>query len=108
MLAALDNNFNTGRAQKKTISKKSNLKVTVKNHFRIAYRKPSKKFIARKFYEKKKYDYLREMLEEVRQRSITGVRNLNPTKVKRMAPTVREKSREEMITNCVKYKRFKF
>ena len=108
MLAALDNNMNTGREQKKTITKHSNTSISIKNHFRIAYRKPTKKFVARKFYNKKSYNYLRDMLESVRQNSNMGQRSSTPTKFKRMAPVTRERTRTEIIEDCVKYKRFKF
>ena len=64
MLAALDNNYNTGRDQKKMITPGKGLKLSVRNYYRVAYRKPTKKFIARKFYNKKDYLYLRTMLAE--------------------------------------------
>jgi len=58
MLVALDNNLNVGREQKKTITRKGQTKIKIKNHFFIAYRKPSEKFVARKMYNKKSYQYL--------------------------------------------------
>ena len=65
MLSAMDNNFNSGRSQKKDRDKKkSGLALTIKHHFRVAYRKPSKKIIARKFYEPKQYMYLRDLMEK--------------------------------------------
>ena len=48
--------------KKTVIKKKSGLALTIKHHFRVAYRKPSKKIIARKFYEPKQYMYLRDMM----------------------------------------------
>ena len=105
MLAALDNNYNTGRSQKKS-TKTTGLRLSVKNHYRIAYRKPSKKYIARKFYEKKSYIYLRNMLSEIRRRSFAGIRSLEKAKRKVMAP--QQYDRKQLITDSVKYKRFKF
>lgn len=106
-LAVLDNNNNTGRIQKRTIASSSKLRLSIKNHYRVAYRKPSKKFIARVCYERKRYNYLREMLKEVQERGIQGVKSTVPTKKKVMAPLDR-KNKFEMIQDCVKYKRFKY
>ena len=103
MLAALDNNKNVGRSQKTiiTVSRKS---IKLKKHFKIAYRKPSHKFVARKFYEKKEYGYLKDMMEATRN---TTAKEINPRKSKRkvMAPVERE-SRKDLIEKCVKYSRF--
>ena len=107
MLAALDNNFNVGREQKRTImKKKSGLGMVVKHHFRIAYRKPNKKIIARKFYAKKSYDYLKDMMKESKKRAHLGIVNQDPTKRKVMAPIERA-PRKELIENSVKFARFK-
>ena len=107
MLACLDNNKNTGREQKKTVTRSSGLKMSVKNHFRIAYLKPTKKFIARKFYEKKSYKYLKVMLDCARNNAAAKIKNKEKTKRKHMAPEERQ-TRESLITQCTKYKRFKF
>ena len=105
MLSALDNNFNVGRDQKTTIvvSRKS---IKVKKHFKIAYRKPSHKFIARKFYNKKEYGYLKNMIEECRKITQQGAKSLRKCKRKVIAPVERD-SRNEYIEKCVKYSRFK-
>ena len=106
MLAVLDNNNNSGRDQKKTVTKKDSMRMSVKSHYRIAYRKPSKKFIARKFYTEKSYGYLRRMLESVQERASSGMKCDRPTKTKNMAPKER-RSRLELIADSTKYKRFK-
>lgn len=107
MLAALDNNHNTGRGQKRTILRSNKGRITVKNHFRIAYRKPMKKFIARKLYERKQYLYLKDMMHEARLRAENGCAyKLIPTKRKHMAPTERD-SRNDLISRSIKYGRFK-
>jgi len=109
ILAALDNNMNVGRVQKKkTITQKGQTKIKIKNHYRIAYRKPSKKFVARKVYNKKSYQYLREMFSEFRRNALVGFRSSTPSKKKRMAPAVRNRSRDEIIEDSLKYKRFKY
>ena len=84
MLAALDNNFNVGRDQKTTIvvSRKSR---KVKKHFKIAYCKRSHKFIVRKFYNKKEYSYLKNMIEECRKITQQGPKSLRKCKRKIMA-----------------------
>lgn len=108
MLAALDNNKNCGRQQKKTVAKKSSgLNLTVKCHYRVNWRKPTKKFRARKVYEKKTYGYMLEMMESVRQRASTGKagRSSSPIKRKIMAPSERPE-RTELIEKLKKYSRF--
>ena len=107
MLAALDNNFNAGRQQKQTVTranKTSGLKI--KSHFRIAYRKPSKKFIARKFYEKKTYSYMKNIMEKAVTRAVENNKCMVPTKRKVMAPDERL-TRAELIVNSLKHARFK-
>ena len=105
MLAGLNNNFNVGRDQKTTIvvSIKS---IKVKKDFKIAYRKPSHKFIARKFYNKKEYSYLKNTIEESRKITQQGAKNLRKCKRKIMAP-IEQDSRKELIEKCVKYYRLK-
>lgn len=81
------------------------MKFTVKYAFRAAYRKPSKKFIAQKFYEK--YNYLRNVLDKIRmQGSNIHQQMRTPVTVKTTEPEEAPK-REELIANCMKYKRFK-
>ena len=107
MLAALDNNMNTGRKQKTTVIKnKTGIGLKIKHHFRIAYRKPNKKIIARKFYDHKEYNYLKVMMETAREYAAAGKGNREATKRKVMAPTERV-PRSETIENSVKYSRFK-
>ena len=104
MLAVLDNNNNTNREHMKTVSR-TKRGIKVKSHYRIAYRKSSKKFIARKFYEKKKYEYLKEMMFEISERALAGNKCIDSTKRKRMAPT--DRNRRELIEKSLKYSRFK-
>ena len=105
MLAALDNNNNTGREQYRTLSA-TEKGLKVKSHFRIAYRKSSKKMIARKFYTRKEYHYLKIMMDEARKNAAVGLRNTCPTKRKIMAPSTRD-SRNDLIAKCQKFSRFK-
>ena len=73
MLAALDNNYNVGRSQKiSIIQSKKKFNVTLKKHFHVAYRKPSKKFIARKVYAKISYQYKKDMMELMRIKAQIG------------------------------------
>jgi len=103
ILAALDNNENTERKQKTTITRKKG-GLTVRKHFTVAYRKPMHKFIARKFYDKKKYDYLKDMLKESRRRGMIGEKIMLPTKRKLIAP--RERDRNDLIAKSLKFSRF--
>ena len=108
MLAALDNNNNAGRKQKMTImTSKKSLGFTVKKHYRVAYRKPSKKFIARKLYEKKTYGFMKEIMSEARRKAELGIKNNAATKRKCMAPSDSRPSRKELIEKQAKYSRFK-
>jgi len=106
MLAALENNHNTGRKQKVTQRKVAASKTVLKSHYRIAYRKPKKKFIARKYYEPKSYNYFFNMKANVQQNVINNKRCLKPSTRKRMAPNEREE-RGTMIRKSLKYSRFK-
>jgi len=103
-LAVFDNNFNAGRSQKHSIKKYQN-KLSVKSHFRISYRKPNKKFVARKFYETKSYAYMNKMLVDCRRNAWKNVKSqVKPNKI-RMAPT--ERDRDGLIRLFHKYSRFK-
>ena len=106
LLAALDNNKNTGREQKRSIIHSENGAIKIKSHFRVAYRKPMKKFIARKFYEKKDYVYLKEMMQKVRAKSAVEKPTKRASKRKIMAPKERD-SRREMINRSITFCRFK-
>ena len=94
-LAALDNNFNSVRELDTTQSGKYK--------FTIAWRKPTKKFIARKVYKKKRYDYLKVMMTSAYKRAELGKRYKS---LKRnMAPTERE-ARKIIIERAKKLSRF--
>ena len=106
MLAALDNKFNACRSQKHSVELvEKGLGVKIKRHFRVAYRKPNKKFIARKSYEEKSYYYLLELMDDIRRRAASGEKDLSETKRVCMAPKKRL-SKEEMVQNCMKFSRF--
>ena len=98
-LAALDNNFNSGRAQD-TI--KSGVDTGGKM-FRIAWRKPAKKYIARKVYQKKRYDYLKIMMSSCYKRAIAGKKRRSLKRV--MAPVERD-SKEAIVERAKKLARF--
>ena len=104
MLAALDHNFNCNRGQKITM-KKVGKKIVLKHHFNIAYRKPTKKFVARKRYEPKKYDYMCKMLQESRKNVVSGTKNMSTPLRKRIAPTQRE-DRNKMVRMSSESSRF--
>ena len=108
LLAALDNNKNCGRKQKQTITpRERGIGLKIKRHYRVAYRKPSKKHIARKFYDAKTYYYMQDIMQRVREKAASGQKRLSPTKRKTMAPPPTERlSRSELIGNCIKYARF--
>lgn len=105
MLAALDNNKNCERRQKQTVTSKTNTKLTFKSHFRVAWRKPSKKFIARKLYDPKNYEYMLDMMQRVKDRAASRKLSKSPTKKRCMAPTNRQ-SKKELIEKATKYTRF--
>ena len=90
-LAALDNNFNAERCQEG------------KERYKIAWRKPTKKLIARKVYPKKRYDYLRIMLSSVYKRAEKGKKRHSRKRV--MAPVERD-NRENIIELRKKLARF--
>ena len=69
-LTALDNNFNTWRTQ--DVIKFGEHAGTPR--YKVAWRKPSKKFIARKVYQKKCYDYLGIMMTSVHKKATFGIR----------------------------------
>ena len=108
MLTALDNNYNASRQQKVTLlptSKPNSLKI--KRHFRMAYRKPSHKFIARKVYEKKNYEFKKEIMARSRERASLGLKNVAPKKRKCMSASIERPSRSDLIEQHTKYSRFK-
>jgi len=100
MLACLENNFNTNRGQKTTLRRDATGTVKIKSHFRVAYRKPKKQFIARKFYNPKKYEYMKEMKEEARKNARIMNKFSEKSKLKRMAPV--ERNRNELISKSLK------
>ena len=105
MLAALDNNKNCDRKQKQTITSNTNNKVTFKSHFRVAWRKPSKKYIARRFYDPKNYDYLLDMMQRVKDRAAARQLSKSPTKKRCMAPS-NGPDKKELIEKATKHTRF--
>lgn len=78
--------------------------TVLKSNYRIAYRKATKNFIARKFYEKN-YSYLKAMMMSIRKQAMMGDKCLIPSKRKHMAPVDRDKNK--LIENSIKFSRFK-
>ena len=72
MLAALDNNYNAQRKQETTASGN-------KRH-KIAYRKVSTKFVAKKVLVKKDYGYMKKMLKRAIKLAQLKKKRLRPTK----------------------------
>lgn len=107
MLAALDNNFNTERKQKVSKVTSSILSLKVRKHFRVAYRKPSKKFIARKVYEKKSYQFKKDIMTRTMEKAAAGLECLAATKRKTMAPMQDRPSKSFLIEQYAKHSRFK-
>jgi len=105
ILAILNNNHNVGR-KKQTSLTTSGEKLILKQHYRIAYRKPSKKIIARKFYEPKQFDYFHDMVHSCRYNVSMQIKNTSPPLRKRMAPVERD-SRNKYIKLSVQRSRFK-
>ena len=105
MLACLENNKNCKRSQKVTLQRSEEGQIKIKSHFRIAYRKPKKQFIARKFYNPKEYMYMLEMRNHIRRREANNIKCTDPTIRKRMAPT--ERNRKDLIRKSLKYSRFR-
>lgn len=98
-LAALDNNFNSERAQDIIQSGHD----VGKYKYKIAWRKPTKKFIARKVFQKKRYDYFKIMMTSIHKRAVTGRKRKSRKRF--MAPSDRE-SREEIIERGQKLSRY--
>ena len=99
-LAALDNNFNSERRQALIQSGGEVGKL----RYKIAWRKPTKKLIARKVYAKKRYDYLKIMMTGTYKRAQKGERHRSRKRV--MAPAERP-CREDIIEKTKKLSRFK-
>ena len=91
-LAVLDNNFNSVREQDTSQSGKYK--------FAIAWRKPTKKFIARKVYKKKRYNYMKVMMSSTYKRAELGERRKSLKRV--MAPKERD-TRETIIERAKNY-----
>ena len=91
MLACLENNTNANRKQKVSIKKSKKGGFTVKSHFRVAYRKPKKAFIARKFYNPKKYDFMKDVVLQCREKGTSGIKHRVKPQKKRMAPVERDR-----------------
>ena len=104
ILAVLDNNYNAGREQKTTVKTRGN-KTIIKQAYRIAYRKPTKKVIPRKFYEPKSYGYLNDMVKKSRSYVAAGHKNISTPLKKRLAPTERY-SRNKLIRLSIQRSRF--
>lgn len=94
-LAALDNNFNSGRSQATDLAGNA--------RFKIAWRKSTKKLVARKIYAKKRYDYLKVMLSSVYKRAERRKRGKSRKRV--MAPKDRD-DRDDIIARGKKMSRF--
>ena len=98
-LAALDNNFNSERMHD-TVQTGVN---AGEFKYKIAWRKPTKRFIAQKVYEKKRYDYLKVMLGSVYKRAEKGGKRKSRKRI--MAPSERD-SREDIVNKTKKLSRF--
>ena len=111
MLSALDNNFNAGREQKHTVvqdegkKEKTDLTLTLKLHYYTAWRKSDKKFIARKVYNEKSYDYLLELMHNIRSKAAINDKDTSETKKTFMAPKKRL-SKGKLIKDRIKFSRF--
>ena len=95
-LAALDNNVNSERNQE-SIKSGENI---VKYKYKIAWRKPTKKLIARKVYQKKSYENFKVMMKSVAKRASKGKQN-RKSRNEFMAPSQRD-DREVIIERTKK------
>ena len=98
-LTALDNNFNTWRTQDVIKSGED----AGKPMYKVAWRKPSKTFIAWRVYQKKHYEYLGIMMNSVHKKATFGVRRKSAKQV--MAP-VERCERQEIIERAKEFARF--
>ena len=98
-LAALDHNFNACRQQDK-VKRGENIG---QYRYKIAWRKPTKKLVARKVYTKKRYDYLKVMMSSVFKRAKGGKKRKSLKRV--MAPSERD-DRDVIIARTKKLSRF--
>ena len=98
-LAALDHNFNANRSQALIQSGEE----IGKPRYKIAWRKPTQKLIARKVFTKKRYDYLKVMMSSVYKRA--QLRNKRKSNKRYMAPIERD-SRDIIIERAKKMARF--
>ena len=98
-LTTLDNNFNCERLQD-TIRTGVN---AGKYKYKIAWRKPTQKLIARKVYTAKRYDYLKVMMSSIYKR----IEQVGKRKSRKrfMAPSERD-DRENIIEKTKKLSRF--
>ena len=99
-LTALDHNFNSNR-EHDVINSGENIGCS---KYKIAWRKPSKKFIARKVYKKKNYDYLKIMMSSVFKR-VEKEKKGRISRKRIMAPPDRDK--DFIIERTEKLSRFK-
>ncbi|XP_047136733.2 uncharacterized protein LOC124813552 [Hydra vulgaris] len=97
LLAALDHNFNAGRFF--ALDCNGDVK------YRVAWRKASKKFIARKVKKHKRYDYLLIMKKSVFKRAETGAQRTSKKRV--TAPTPIE-TKNNLIARSKKVARFSY
>ena len=102
MLAALDNNYNAQREQATSLKDKK--------RYKIAYRKVTKKFVARKVLVKKNYSYMQDMLKSSLKRADMGKKRSKPTKRAFMSLKQEEQEErrpgEETIESTCKHSRF--
>ena len=103
MLAALDNNFNCGREHLCEITE-SGEKLRLKFKYTISWRKPTKKFVARKDFKKKDWSYMKDMLSDAARRASVGKKGIQAAKRKVMAPI--ERDRSDIVARGLKYARF--
>ena len=102
-LAAMDTNANVNGNQAVVRSSEDRTKIG-KHRFKIAWRKATKKRVARIVYEPKNYTYLRKGFLSVYKRAEFGKKK-KPAKKRIMAPE-NEDTKEEIIEWRLKYSRF--
>lgn len=95
-LTALENNFNADRGVE--------LLPNGETKYKIAWRKPTHKYIARKVYKKKRYDYLCIMKYSVYKRAANCERHISRKRV--MAPGMVCGQRNEIVSRAKKLARF--
>ena len=104
-LEALDTNNNVSRSQAVVSESSSDESTIGKKRFKIAWKKATKKRVARIVYEPKSYNYLKKRMLSVYKRAEFGKQRKSKNK-RVMAPTCTD-TKEEIIERKLKYSRFK-